>query len=132
MRVKHFFTIPFFLFLFSMPMFVHALQIIPCGRDTDKNNMIDGTEQCRFKDLITLADNIIKYLIYFSIPIVAIVFAYAGFLYLTSADSVGKASQATSLFTDAAIGFVIVLSAWLIVKTIENVFLRTPGSTLLK
>ena len=119
-----------------MPMFVHALQIIPCGKDGVRgaapDGKIDATEQCQFRDLITLADNIIKYLIYFSIPIVAIVFAYAGFLYLTSAGSVGKASQATSLFTDAAIGFVIVLSAWLIVKTVENVFLRSPDSTLLK
>ena len=55
----------------------------------------------------------------------ALGFAYAGFLYITAMGSEEKIHHAHSIFIKVVWGFVFMLSAWLIVKTLEDTFLTT-------
>ena len=80
-----------------------------------------GGGPCGFGDLITLANNILKFLmIEISIPLAAIAFAYAGFLLVTSAGDEGKVKTAKSIFLSVLTGFIIILAAFLIVRTIST------------
>jgi hypothetical protein len=51
-------------------------------------------------------------------------FAYAGYLYLTAMGNSGQISKAHTVFLDAIIGFIIMLSAWLFVDFILTALLK--------
>ena len=89
------------------PVVVQA-QLVPCN----------GPD-CGFDDLILLAQRIINFLIFsVAAPLAAISFAVAGFLYMTAKGNEAQHSKAKSIFVYVFIGFVIALSAWLIVNFI--------------
>ena len=58
---------------------------------------------------------------YLAVPIAAIMFAYAGFLMVTSGGSTESRGKAKSIFTNAALGLVIAAAAWLIIKTLLSI-----------
>ena len=89
--------------------------LVPCG--------INGPD-CDFDDLVDLARRVINFLLGVAVPIAAIMFAYAGFLYLTSAGDTAKRGKATSIFQNVFWGFVLALSAWLIVNLLTTFFLE--------
>ncbi len=96
----------------SLPTIAFA-QLVPC----------DGVNtKCDFAALITLFDNILNFLILISIPIAAVMFAYAGWLYLSAGGNTEKVKKAHGIFAAVAIGIIIILVAWLIVNTILEVF----------
>jgi len=80
---------------------------------------------CRPCDLANLAQRIINFLIGLSIPIAAAMFAYAGFLYFTSAANPKGIGKAKNVFKTVFWGFVIAIGAWLIIQTLLKVVL-TP------
>ncbi|MBX4210519.1 pilin [Candidatus Parcubacteria bacterium] len=90
--------------------------LIPCG--------FGSPDECNFYSFIQLINNVITFLIYLSIPIAAISFAYAGILYLTSAGNTAQMSKAKGIFGTVLVGFLIVLGAWLIVYTISTALLK--------
>lgn len=92
-------------------------------------SLSDQGRSCGFNDFIVLINNIIKYIIVLIIPIMAIVFAYAGFLFLTSGGDSAKRTKAKKAMTSAIIGIVIILSAWLIVRTIVRALGVDENST---
>lgn len=97
--------------------------LIPCeGVYLDANGVYQ--RDCDFGDFMTLVQNLINFLVVVSIPIVVVLFAYAGFLYLTAAGNQSQISKGKSMMAAAAIGFIIVLSAWLIVKLIVGALLN--------
>ena len=73
--------------------------------------------------LLVLADNIITWIIMISVPVAAGVFAWAGFILMTTGVA-DKRSQAKAMFWKVFIGFVIILSAWLVVSTLLNALLK--------
>ncbi len=83
------------------------------------------TNPCTFEDLITLVNNIITFVLFkVTIPIVAVMFAYAGILLITSGGEAAHArTKAKEIFFDAAIGLLIAFLAYLIIKVI----LKTLG-----
>lgn len=81
-------------------------QIVPC---TGVN--------CTVCDLATLAQNIINTGIFIFIFFSALMFAYAGFLYLTN-EAIQMQQQAKSIFKNVTIGLIILLAAWLLVDTL--------------
>src|SRR3989344_8914428 len=101
------------LLIIIVPIFVQAADpIIPeCG----------GKDQheCGFGDLIQLINNIIDYLILIAIPVAAAVFAYAGFILMTTAVA-DKKSEAKGMIRKVFIGLAIVLAAWLITNTLTK------------
>jgi hypothetical protein len=97
---------------------------IDCGY-----NLSDGGKLCGFSELITLIQNVIEYIFILVIPITAIVFAYAGYLYLTSGGSLKKRKKAKNAMTSVLIGIVIVMCAWLLVTLIVRTLGASPETT---
>jgi hypothetical protein len=99
--------------IMAFPLFVFGQtspgipdRIVPC-------NGVD----CTICDLATLAQNIINAGVFIFVFVSALMFAYAGFLYLTSSVS-DKVSQAKSIFGNVTLGLIVLLAAWLVVDTL--------------
>ena len=96
---------------------------VPCGtEDADDNDIVDNP--CGFGDVVELSKRLIMGWIIAGVTFATMGFAYAGYLYITAMGSEEKISHAHSIFTKTTFGFVFMLSAWLIVYTIEKIFLR--------
>jgi hypothetical protein len=90
------------------PSGVHAAGLVPC----------DGPD-CNLDSLILLAQNVIDFLIFkIAAPLAAVSFAVAGFIYITAQGNESQHQKAKSIFVSVFIGFVIALSAWIVVKFI--------------
>ncbi len=72
---------------------------------------------CKCSDLVQLAQNIINTSVFMFIFFAAIMFAYAGFMYLTN-QAVGMQQKAKKIFGHVIGGLIILLSAWLVVDTL--------------
>lgn len=93
-------------------LFVSAEPLVPCGSKAHP-------KPCDFYDLLAMVDKVIDFLIKdLAMPLAAISFAYAGFLYLTSGANPSQRDQAKSIFWKVFVGLIIALAAWLIVKTV--------------
>ncbi|MEX0930519.1 MAG: pilin [Candidatus Paceibacterota bacterium] len=117
--------------------------LVPCGCDThtikrvelangnvdykvegaSPDGVVSGPERCGFDKLIQLIQNVITWIILFTIPVAAIMFSYAGFLMITAQGDEGKITQGKQIFWYVFVGFLFVLSSWLIVYTIATVLL---------
>lgn len=80
----------------------------------------DGGRMCGYSDAIRLIKRIIEYIFVLVLPISAIVFAYAGYLLLTSGGNTEKLKSAKRAMTNVIIGIVVIMAAWLVVKTIAT------------
>lgn len=94
--------------------------IVPdCNRGAVNPTTGKFATECDFNQLLTLINRLINFLlVYFATPLAAIIFVYAGFIYLTSGGSSEKASRAKHMLGTMVLGYIIALAAWLIVKTI--------------
>lgn len=81
---------------------------------------------CDFADFIQLFKNVMDYLVYISFPIAALMFAYAGWLFISSVDNPGQRSTARGVMWKVGIGFAVILAAWLLVYTLTSALLK-PG-----
>ena len=94
----------------------------------------DGSEPyrqtpCDFATLMNTVNKGINWLFFISIPIAATLFAYAGLLYMSGIPD--KRKKANGIFTSVAIGFIIMLTAWLIVRTAVGWFVKpTVNATI--
>ena len=104
--------------------------LIPCG------NLVSSasrtvTDPCTFDDLILLAQAVIKFLIFkIAAPLAAIMFAYAGFLWVTNGGNESQISKAKDIFWMVFWGLVVALAAWLTINMIINFFLYSDYSLL--
>jgi hypothetical protein len=101
---------------------------VPCGWNVFSNatyalgNPTDqGSTGCQACSLAQLVQNIINFIIGLSIPVAAALFAWAGVLYFTSAENISQRQKAKDIFKNAFIGFVIIITAWLVINTLLNV-----------
>ncbi|KKQ35666.1 MAG: hypothetical protein US50_C0008G0007 [Candidatus Nomurabacteria bacterium GW2011_GWB1_37_5] len=77
------------------------------------------TDGCGWNELITLTDNIINFLLFkLTLPIAAVAFAYAGYLYMTSGGSEKVRGKAKDVFLNVFYGLMIAVAAFVIVKAI--------------
>lgn len=97
--------------------------LIPCGNEVNEAGQL--VNPCGFDDFIALVNNVVKFLIWVSIPIAVIAFTYAGFLMLTSGGNPGQIDRAKGIFKNVAIGLIFVISAWLIVYLIVSSLAET-------
>lgn len=87
--------------------------LIPCS----------GTD-CDFDDLVTLVKNVINFLLFkIAAPLAAVMFAYAGFLYLSNRGNEGQVKQAHEIFWYVFWGLVVALGAWILINFILTFFL---------
>ena len=103
----------FIILFFLIPVITHArTELIPCGTQTNSN-------PCTFNDIFSLINNVINFLLFdIVLPLSAILFVYAGVKLMFSKGDPGAITTVKKIFSHAAIGLVIALSAWLIVKAI--------------
>ncbi|MEK7613776.1 MAG: pilin [Patescibacteria group bacterium] len=73
-------------------------------------------------DLVKLFDSALKFAVGFATMVATLMFAYAGFLYVTAASKPENLNQAKSVFGNVFTGFIIILIAWLVVDLIMSVF----------
>jgi len=111
----------FVLLLAAMPSFTLAAGLVPCG-DTPDN-------PCQACHVVALVDKLIDY----SVALLTIVFTllvvYAGFGLVTSNGDTGALEKAKKMITNAIIGFMIVLSAWLLMDLILKTLVKDGDQT---
>jgi len=95
--------------------------LVPCGTS--------GGEDCGFKHIFELINKVVTFILFvMAVPIAAIMFAYAGFLLITSGGETSKRTKAKKIFTNVAIGIILAVGAFLIVKTILSLVGYNTGS----
>src|SRR3990172_5323270 len=92
----------------AVPVVALAAGLVPCLGAADCN-------LCTFGKLI---QNVINFAIGLSIPVAAILFAYAGWLYFSNRENMAQIEKAHKIFSSVLMGFAIAVAGWLIVKTI--------------
>ena len=94
--------------------------LVPCDNIVGADGKI--ANPCDFNAFMALINKVIRFILFaLAIPIAAIMFAYAGFLMVTSGGSTEARGKAKKIFTNAAYGLVIAATAWLIVRTILSI-----------
>ena len=99
------------------------------GRDLvyPTGNAIEGSftpeKECTFTDLVYLVNRLIDFMFYMSTILAALCFIWAGFLLLTGGGNSSKVTQAKAIFTNVLIGYIIILTAWLIVGFVTQTFM---------
>ncbi|OGC84703.1 hypothetical protein A3F55_02455 [Candidatus Adlerbacteria bacterium RIFCSPHIGHO2_12_FULL_53_18] len=114
----------------SIPLIADAQGLVPCGvwegpipeQNTPAySEYIRTTTGCDLCSLGQLMQNIINFLIGLSVSVAAAMFAYAGFLYVTGGSNPTQISKAHKIFKSVLIGFLIAISAYLVVQTLLSV-----------
>ncbi|MEI7891162.1 MAG: pilin [bacterium] len=93
--------------------------IIKCGRP--------GQEMCTLCDLIAGMNNIIQYLMKIAVGVALLAMTIGGVMYVISAGDGNMTGMAKKAITNAAIGFVIIFAAYLIINTLINYIGTKPG-----
>lgn len=81
-----------------------------------------GQHSCNFTEMANTVNRVINWFISMSAVVAAITFAIAGAKMLMNPENPGKREEAIEMFKKTVIGLIIVLAAWLIVKTVVGNF----------
>jgi len=126
-------TIFFVFFLCLVLLLVHSAPVFAQNRFVLEIPCEGGkTDQCDLLDFVELTRRVINFLIALAIPIFAIGAAYAGWLLLTSGGNPSERDHAKDVLYKMVMGFVLMLSAWLIVYAITKPLLKDQGYSLLE
>src|SRR5437868_2392441 len=90
------------------------LNVVPCGN----GRTADAAKECNLAYFVTMIQNIINVLVILSFPATMIVLTWVGILLLTSAGNENKITQAKTIAYRVIIGFIVILTAWLVVQII--------------
>ncbi len=98
--------------LLAIPLVTFAEgEFVKCGET--------NPDDCGYKELIDLVQNIINFLIYkLATPIAVLIIGYAGFEMVTSGGDQKKYEAGKKILTNILIGYGIMLSAFLIIKLV--------------
>jgi hypothetical protein len=94
-------------FVVLFPSFVFSAGLVPC----------DGPD-CNWSHFLDLIKKVINFAVSLGIAFSAIIFAWAGWLYMSSGGDEGKVKEAHGIFTKMLWGFLFALGAYLIVQLI--------------
>jgi hypothetical protein len=89
--------------------------IVPCSGAVADGS---GGQPCTVCSLATLAQNLLNDGIFVAVFLSAILFAWAGWKYITAGGASGQINEAKSIFWNVTLGMVLILSAWIIVSVI--------------
>ncbi|MBI2048816.1 MAG: hypothetical protein HYT29_00010 [Parcubacteria group bacterium] len=110
------------LFIFAAPLALSAhdgfppTPLVPCKGTADS--------PCDFPALMHLVKHLVDFVFFLAMPVAALAFSYAGWLYLSSSASPGNISKAHGIFWSVLIGLLWVLGAWLVIKLISDALLN--------
>ncbi len=106
-----------FILGFLVLMGVIITNLVQAGFVTEP--IVPCTDDCTLCDLWHLASNIINFISFnLAIPVAAILFIAAGVTFLISGGSEEKVALARSIFTNTAIGIVIIFCSWMLIDTL--------------
>ena len=88
----------------------------------------DAATKCDICDVAQLAQNALNAGIYIAVFLSAILFAWAGWKYVSAGGDTGKVKSAREIFTNVLIGLVIILAGWLVVDTIMKTFVSDTAT----
>lgn len=107
------------------PFVSFSASLVPCNNNTKaiiENGVTIPAVPCDFNAFMKLINGGITFILRTMVlPIAAIMFAYAGFLMVTSGGSTEARGKAKNIFSNTVLGLVIAVAAWLIVKTILSI-----------
>lgn len=83
---------------------------------------------CTWCSMVQMIQNLINFAIFLGTMCAALLFMWAGFLYITNGGSTENISKAKRIFKAIVIGFVAILGGWLAVDTIMKALVGGPGS----
>lgn len=96
---------------------VSAQQYNP--NDISNSKIISCYNNCGFEDILRTVNNLIVFLItVVFVPVVIVMFMYAGFKYIAAQGDPKKLVSLKSMLKHIVGGMIIILCAWLIVRTI--------------
>lgn len=78
----------------------------------------NAAQNCSVCDIAQLAQNVLNAGIIIAVILSAILFAWAGFKYLSAAGSESQVKNAQGIFLNVLVGLLIILAAWLVVDTL--------------
>ena len=107
---------------FLIGTFVLAILVIPTlgfAQSPETGGIVpcNGPE-CQACHFIQLGNNLLRWTIGVMASVIALVFVFGGLKMVMSAGDTHAVSEARGMMTNAIIGFVILLAAWLIVDTV--------------
>src|SRR3989338_4716466 len=105
------------IFLFLLVPSVSLANLVPC----------DGPE-CQACHFVEMGQRILNFFVMIAVSIAVLMIAIGGLQMVVSGGNESKVNQAKGIMTNAIIGLVVVLAAWLIVDTIMKNFFRVPGA----
>lgn len=118
----------FFIVFFGMmtsfivtPFVVHGAGIVECGNS--------DSAECTLCDLQKTATNVVEFIITLATVMATLLFVNAGILYVLSPANPGNIAKAHRLFTNTLIGFILILSSWLIVSLIMSTLYNSSFGT---
>lgn len=79
-------------------------------------------------ELVSLSNNIVRFIIGLIAVLGAIIMVYAGFLLVSSRGNASQMERAKQMFTNILIGMVIMLSAFLVVNTVMSMLVGSNES----
>ena len=114
------------LFAVFSPVLVSAAPwdkpLVECSGALDSKTQ----KACTVCDIAKLAQNVLTTGIYIAVFLSAILFVWAGGLYLTSAANPSGVTKARSLFFNVFVGLLIILGAWVVIDTLMRVLVGSP------
>jgi len=91
-----------------------------------------GVDCTKWSQLIASIENLIKFIFRLAVVCATITIAYAGFLYLTANGNMGQVSKAHEMFWMVIKGFIIMLTAYLLVRLILTTLVADKSFILLE
>lgn len=95
--------------------------IVPCGNEPGP----EAAQSCTYADAWQLVDNILDIMFYIAILLTVYLLVVTGFKYLTAGSKSGQLEEAKKNFTTIGVGFLLMLSAYLIINLIVSTLLNT-------
>lgn len=131
---KRNFLVQTVIFLVLTAVMFSPLLVLGAGHTTGEADLVDcdgpknpskpGGKECNFAAFTTMINKLITFLIQIAAVFAACMFAWAGWLMLSSQGNEGKITEAKKIIYQTIVGFLIILLAWLIVNVLLGTLLR--------
>lgn len=109
-------------FLFGEQAFAEGSPLDGTSADPQGNFVTCNGPECNYCDVLELVERVIRWLVLLLTIIGTLLFVYAGLLLSSSQGDVGKRKKAKDMLLSVVIGFIIVLSSWMIIDVIMKAF----------
>ena len=122
-----------FLFLVVASLnYVEAAAVNPTPGGIVGKSLCEGYSDCDYAKFLELIGRVFKNLVWIALPLATLGIGISGVYIIFGGASESQRTRGKEIFWDSIIGFVIVLAAWLIIRTILIELGVPDNSPLLK